>query len=247
MTPGDDPMPSSGPPPERTGHSSAECRGDAAAYALGALEPDEAEAFRRHLSGCVVCRDELAAFQHAADTLPGAVRQHRAPDTLRAGVLKAVREEAAESRTPGTNRHTARPTRRLMDRLIARPALALATVAAVVLIALVGVALVNRGSAARVVQASVGSAELRVSGGQAELIIRHLPAPPPGRIYELWLRRGNEPPAPTNTLFSVTRQDTAEVGVPGKVHAATVVMVTSEPAGGSLAPTSAPVVVARVA
>ena len=42
---------------------SGHCGEDVAAYALGALEPAEAEAFARHLETCAVCRDELEAFQ----------------------------------------------------------------------------------------------------------------------------------------------------------------------------------------
>ena len=46
---------------------SHECGGDAAAYVLGALEPDEVEAFRLHMASCVVCRDEVAAFEQVTD------------------------------------------------------------------------------------------------------------------------------------------------------------------------------------
>ena len=47
-----------------------DCGADAAAYVLGALEPAEAESFRAHLATCVVCRDEVSAFQEVADLLP---------------------------------------------------------------------------------------------------------------------------------------------------------------------------------
>ena len=40
-----------------------DCGGDVAAYALGALAPAEADAFRAHVQSCIVCRDELEAFQ----------------------------------------------------------------------------------------------------------------------------------------------------------------------------------------
>ena len=46
------------------------CGVDVAAYALGALDPAEAEAFRAHLRNCAVCRDELEAFEAVIDTLP---------------------------------------------------------------------------------------------------------------------------------------------------------------------------------
>ncbi len=47
---------------ENTVPTSGHCGDDVAAYALGALEPAEAEAFVRHLESCAVCRDELDAF-----------------------------------------------------------------------------------------------------------------------------------------------------------------------------------------
>ena len=41
------------------GHARAE---DAAAYARGALEPADADEFRRHLTECEACREEVAAY-----------------------------------------------------------------------------------------------------------------------------------------------------------------------------------------
>ena len=38
------------------------CGEDAAAYVLGALEPDEAQAFRAHLAQCAACQKEVAEF-----------------------------------------------------------------------------------------------------------------------------------------------------------------------------------------
>jgi hypothetical protein len=101
-----------------------------------------------------------------------------------------------------------------------------------------------------VIQASVtgvaGNAQLRIAGGHAELIVSHLPPPPPGRIYELWIKRGHHAPGSTQTLFSVTDSGAAEVGVPGNVRGISTIMVTQEPAGGSLVPTRAPVIVAQL-
>ena len=55
---------------------SHEC-GDAAAYVLGALDPQELEAFRAHLEQCTICRDEVAEFGLVMEALPIAVPQHR--------------------------------------------------------------------------------------------------------------------------------------------------------------------------
>jgi len=75
-----------------------QCRGDAAAYVLGSLEQDEAEAFRRHLASCVACRDELSAFQQTVDLLPMAAPQYPLPRRLRRRVLRELR--AAQRTTP---------------------------------------------------------------------------------------------------------------------------------------------------
>ncbi len=77
--------------------------------------------------------------------------------------------------------------------------------------------------------------------------MRRLPALPAGRIYEMWVQRGNAPPTPTGTLFSTNSRGAASVGVPGSLDGVSRVMVTQEPAGGTLAPTSAPIIVAPVA
>ena len=70
-----------------------ECGGDAAAYVLGALSPEEAEAFRTHLSGCAICRDEVATLQRVADALPMAAQQYEVPRGLRRRKRRAVRAE----------------------------------------------------------------------------------------------------------------------------------------------------------
>jgi anti-sigma-K factor RskA len=72
-----------------------------------------------------------------------------------------------------------------------------------------------------------------------------MPATTPGRVYELWIKRSGAP-APTDALFTVSRAGTASVGVPGSVAGVRVLMVTSEPLGGSPAPTREPVVVAAI-
>jgi anti-sigma-K factor RskA len=86
-----------------------------------------------------------------------------------------------------------------------------------------------------------------VSGGRGELVISNMVPPPPGRIYELWREHAGGPPEPTNALFDVTRQGSADVTVPGPLTRIARVLVTAEPQGGSQAPTRAPVIVAPTA
>jgi hypothetical protein len=87
---------------------------------------------------------------------------------------------------------------------------------------------------------------VRVTNGRAELIVERLPPPPAGHVYEVWLQHGSAAPTPTPTLFSVTRAGAADVGVAGSLRDVSHVLVTPEPAGGSLVPTHAPVIVARL-
>ncbi len=223
-----------------------DCGRDPAVYVLGALEPAEAEDFRRHLDSCAVCRDEVAAFRQVVDALPMAAPQQPAPRELRRRIMRDVRSE------PGGRARRASSVWPAWARLVSRPALATGLAAALAALAVVGgIELGSAGSRpAKVIQAAVtgvpGSARLRIAGGRAELIVSRLPPPPAGRIYEVWVKRGHQPPAPTRALFSVTASGTADVGVPGNLRGVNTIMVTQEPAGGSLVPTHPPVIVARL-
>ncbi len=217
------------------------CGANAAAYVLGALEPHEVEEFREHLAGCAVCRDEVIVFGGVVDALPLTAAQYPVPKGLRRRVMRAVREEPRSDVERGRVRTSPRWT------LMPRAALAAGVAAVAVVAVLVGLAIGSGSSSSsgtRVIAASVGNAELRVSGGRADLIVRHLPPPGPGHIYELWTERAGQPPAPTTALFSVTSAGTAHVGVPGSVAGVSKVLVTPEPDGGSKVPTHAPVIVA---
>lgn len=227
-----------------------DCGADAAAYVLGALEPEEAEAFSRHLDTCVVCRDEVAAFQHTANALAMTPPQHRAPRGLKRRVMRAVRESDADAQAQGS---PAKRQRRFgSGRFVARPAVAgLAALAVVVVV--IGAIIVgsNGSSGTRTITAAVtgspGTAQLSVSGGHGQLVMRNFPQPATGHIYELWeLRSGAKAPQPTGTLFSVNSSGAGNVGVPGGLHGVSKVLVTQEPAGGSAAPTTTPVIVASL-
>jgi anti-sigma factor RsiW len=222
-----------------------DCGGDVAVYALGALEPAEAEAFRLHLETCVVCRDELTAFQQIVSVLPMSVPTHRAPRGLRRRVLRAIESEPRLARD--SDRHP-RPSSRLSRLLVPRPALALGAALAIAVVAFAGVRLTSSStSSSRIIHAQVtgrGTAELRLGSGHAELVVHHFAPPPAGQIYEVWLRRANHPPSPTSALFSVTAQGDGDIDVPGNLRGVDQVMVTPEPAGGTRVPTHAAVILA---
>jgi anti-sigma-K factor RskA len=219
-----------------------DCGGDAAAYALGALTPSEAEAFARHLDECSICRDELDALRGVVEALPMASPQYPAPRRLRRRVLRAVRQEPRSGTATQPTRPRLRPARR---GLLGAASLTIAVAAAVVLV------LVSpSGGTGRLIQAQLtgvsGSAQLRIRSGRGELIVHHLTAPRPGRVYEVWLKSPHRNPVPASVLFDVSSAGNAEVGLPHSLKGISQVMVTSEPDGGSPAPTSQPVIVAQI-
>jgi hypothetical protein len=226
-----------------------DCGADAAAYALGALDPAEVDAFREHLESCVVCAEELPAFQQVATLLSMGAPAHSAPRRLRRRVLRAVHEELRDAAAPASE---PLPRGVLCRGSLPRPALALVVLLMLVLVigARGTVLSSNRASSTRVIRASVvnspGRAQLRVTGGEAKLLVNHLPPPPAGLIYEVWLQRGNHAPSPTSALFGVTAEGAGDIDVPGDLRGVSQVTVTQEPADGSRVPTHAPVIIARL-
>jgi anti-sigma-K factor RskA len=224
-----------------------ECGGDVAAYALGALDPHEADAFRRHLESCAICRDELAAFGEVVDTLPLSTPMQHAPADLRRRVMRAVDDDL---KAAPAHRRTAAGRPRRARWTLGRPALGFATALAVAVAVFVGVeSNSSQSTGTRIIHAQVsghGTAELKLTGGHAELVVHHFAAPPAGQIYEVWLQRGSHSPSPTTSLFSVTAAGDGDVDVPGSLHGVSQVMVTPEPAGGSTTPTHPPVISAHL-
>jgi len=217
-----------------------ECGENAAAYVLGALEPGEAEAFRAHLAECHACRDEVAAFEQITEALPASTGRSEVPRDLRRRVMREVRATPKSAPARASSIRTRAPTR---FSPVWGGALAAVVVAVIVVFALSS----GGSSGPRTVQASVGSAELRIDSGRGDLIVHRLAPLPAGRVYEMWVQRGSATPTPTGTLFSTRANGSANVGVPGSLNGVSRVMVTQEPAGGTPTPTSAPVIVAPVA
>jgi anti-sigma-K factor RskA len=216
-----------------------DCSNDAAPYVLGALEPAEARAFAQHMQNCPLCRDDVSALAPVLDVLPSCVPRYEVSAALRRRVMHAARSEGKSTSAPA--RHRGRSRRQwTLRRPPIVPALAVAIALALTLV----IAVRSGGSPTRVIEASVGQAQLQLAGDRGELIVDHLPPAPPDRVYELWLQRGSGPPAPS-TLFAVTDRGTAVLGVPGDLAGITHVLVTVEPSGGSRVPTTPAVIVTR--
>jgi anti-sigma-K factor RskA len=229
------------------------CGDNAAPYVLGALTAEELEAFREHLQSCAICREEVAALQVVAGALPAIAPQVSAPVELKRNVMASVREDARREQQLSRASSEARAARSVRRPVLAwlrwRPQLASGALAAAV-VAVVVIAISSGGGAGtRVIRAEViprgADASLQVSDGRAQLEISGMPQTPPQRVYEVWVKRSGSP-QPTDALFTVTSHGDATVGVPGSVSGVKVIMVTSEPLGGTKVPTTSPVIIARL-
>jgi len=121
-----------------------------------------------------------------------------------------------------------------------------------VLLLAVGVAggvLAGGGGSERTVTAQVAGtaagaqAKLVVGKNGSQLVMTRFPQPPAGRVYQVWtLRKGEQNPQPTNVLWTPLADGSATVSVPGSLDGVGNVLVSTEPRGGSAAPTTMPVV-----
>jgi hypothetical protein len=65
------------------------------AFALGAVDAEEAATVRTHLATCAECQAEIAELWLAVDSLPGMIEPMEPPPALRDRIAAAIRAEAA--------------------------------------------------------------------------------------------------------------------------------------------------------
>jgi len=226
------------------------------AWLLGALPEDEAQGFQAHLAQCPVCTEDATFLQVAADALAASAPQLPAPDALKDRIMAVVHQEAQLLAAAGPEADRPKPARERRRRFSFggfawRPALVLPVTLALLVIGGGAGLLIERSlDDARTIPAQIADeratagarAELRVADGNAVLTGTRLPAPPRGRVYQVWLDRGGEQPEPTSALFSPRRDGSASVSVPGSLKGVRQVLVTDEPEGGSSAPTREPMI-----
>ena len=214
------------------------------AYVLGALDETERAAFEEHLAGCPACREEVEQLLPAVQALPVSADPVSPPPSLKGRIMAEVEREAAllSAAGPEADRPAARPRRRRFSLRV--PRLAPVGVAAALLVAgiAIGAGVALRGSHGRTVVAEVSGApgasvQLVLDGDEGRLMARRLPAPPSGRVYQVWLKRDGHAPMPTAALFLPSRDGAAAASVPGSLDDVDQVMVTDEPDGGSPQPT----------
>jgi anti-sigma-K factor RskA len=216
------------------------CGEDVAPYALGALEPEEARRFERHLDDCELCRADLATLRPVVDTLPATADPVEPPPELRKRIMSVVEAEAKERR-----RTDRAPERRPWWRARLLPAAAAAAAAAVI----AGVVLTGGGDDTRSIEAAVNppgaQAALEMDDGRGTLVVEGMPSAPAGHVYQVWKQHRTGPPQPTDALFTPTSDGHASVAVPGSMDGVEQVLVSTEPEGGSRRPTTAARIVIR--
>ncbi|MET8252559.1 anti-sigma factor [Micromonospora sp. NPDC005197] len=225
----------------------------AGAYALNAVDDLERAAFERHLADCESCRLEVTELRETVARLADDTVVEATPPGLRERTLtQAARTPQLRSAAAGDSaRRQASRWRRIT--VAAAAAVLVAGGASAVTWTVSNdrisdeqassdqarqIAAVLDAPDARVFERSLqpgGSATVVVSRDRDRgvVLLRDLPEPGPGRIYELWLIRGSEP-RKVGRLAEGARASTTVIG---PVAEAATFGVSNEPAGGSVAPT----------
>ncbi|HEV2239222.1 MAG TPA: anti-sigma factor [Ktedonobacterales bacterium] len=234
------------------------------AYALGALEPEEAAWVEAHLAQCARCRQLAADARAVANRLPLSVPLVVPPPDLRARVLARVHAvaqadaaahnppaatpaPAAEQAPAAPTPETAAPAGGLLGRIFrGRGAGDREARAAAERLALL---LATPGAAVWEVPGTAEAPAARArlvgvpDGHEGVLLTVGLRGLPTGSAYQVWFLRGGQPLP--NATFRVGHDGVARqiVHTPGPLRDYDVVAITPEPAGGSPAPTG-PIVLA---
>ena len=220
--------------------SHAARRDELAAYALGAVDPVEAEALERHVDGCRECREYLLWLDPAVSVLPASVEQRPAPARLKRALMAEVEADLKAARR--AERERERADRGFWGSLW-RPVTAVA--ACLVLIAGVVAGYVLRGEdepeSALIAAEPLGpgspamAATLERTGERGVLHVEELPPLPANRVYQAWI--GHDGKMEPSTTFVVPEDGSTEVAIEGSLDGASGVFITREPQGGSETPT----------
>lgn len=210
-----------------------------AAFLLGALEPGEAAELERHLAGCEECRTELEWLRPAVQLLPESVQRVEAPPELRGRLMEQVRSEAESAPAPSRGRRWSIAGWSL--RPVAGLAALVLVVAAVAAYA-IGSGDSGGGNTTTVVEGhSPGVvAEVVRDGGSGTLHLTNLHQLPSNKVLQAWVERDGQVVS-AKTLFVPNQDGTASATI-DDMEGVKTVMVTAEPRGGSVQPTSPPIV-----
>jgi anti-sigma-K factor RskA len=227
-------------------------RENVAAYALDALDAGEIPALEAHLKTCRTCRADLAAYRNLGDGLLQALPPQAPPMGLRSRLRQRIRPQSAGVRL---GRAWSWNQFALAGSLVAILALSLASALQLRAVRQQQAELEMKSRAAETISAMLaypGTQQVAFEdhGISGSLLIDkqrnlmgifawHLPPPPAGRVYQIWLidSSGNRTsggflmPEPDYPFISAVVQPAAPLA------GFTGLGVTTEPVGGSPAPT----------
>jgi len=186
---------------------------DAAAWALGALDPEEAERFKAHLQSCGGCRIAVADFEQVARALAHPPPAVEPPPDLQARTLASVQYAVMSAKRAQENPAPALAPAKMhrwwhwhWNFPVFSVAAALGAAAAAIMFVLVQVVQTAPAQAQTIIplHAASGSAAsghataVHADGGWSiRLTVNHLPPLGPGQFYECWYAGpGNRPGHP---------------------------------------------------
>jgi hypothetical protein len=225
---------------------------DLAAFALGALDPDDARTVAAHVAGCATCSADVRAFAETAWRI-AETGARDAPPAMRAAILERAR---SGPRSAGANATLASIAAMLRRPLPLAVPLALAVVLVVSLAGYVGArrdadsyaaALAGIAGSRIVTLAATGEVSgvngsliIPASGAQPYLILE-LPSAASGKTWQAWVIRGE-----TATPAGITdARGVTTLVLSARPGAGDTVAVTAEPSGGVDRPTGKPVLAGR--
>jgi anti-sigma-K factor RskA len=221
-----------------------ELKHDAAAYVLDSLEPDERAAFEAHLAGCQECAVEVRSLLGVAGALARSVPQRTPRPELRERVLRALPNVVHD-------KPSVIPGRSVLRWLPVAAALALALGLGIYALVLQGRLADAQSSLAVLVAPDV--ARIDLAGQPVAPLARaralwsrnrgmifsvsNLPAPPEGRVYQVWVVTANAPVSAGLLTPDASGSGSAYFETAPDIPPPVAVAVTLEPSGGVPAPT----------
>ena len=215
------------------------------AYVLGSLGEEEARSVREHLTGCYLCRQELDAFQMAADQLPLAVPEVHPSRDLRPRLMERIQNlNVKESPQPVRWRFP----RRLL------PVGALVGLSLIVLLAFSNFLLWQRLNSAEVLTGPLGMRAIALQNTAAApsasgfvimgadglngvLVVDDLAPLDEAYEYQIWLVRDSSYVGGPVFAVDETGYRGMRLQAPESLLSYSSIWVTVEPAGGSVHPT----------
>jgi anti-sigma-K factor RskA len=222
------------------------------AYAVDALDDLERAGFERHLAGCAACRAEVASLREATAAMADDVAL-TPPSELRAAVLDGISRVrplppvvVGEHRVEGDENGGPVTRRRWFPALVAAVVLALVGVGAAVwqpwqddtsTTLTAADRVLADPDAQRVTQELPNGATATIVRSAKEhravLVTEDMPAPPAGKVYQLWLQS----PADEMVSAGLMPADKSTALLAGDADDAIGAGISVEPEGGSEQPT----------